>query len=180
MYIASKPCSFAGTAYRIGDEIPEDKILPEAVARLKRQGVIAEHGAGVLLPDPTSIGARRPSTVKLPILAATGDVEFEIELTPEALIRALTVAQADEAAIGEALDTLETEEEMIAADCFAKSEALRNELRARHAEAEQNRLMEKTRQELVEIATAEGIEVGSKDNKGEIVQAILDAQGSDE
>lgn len=179
MYIATKPCSFAGTAYRIGDEIPDNKILPEAVTRLIRQGVIAEHGAGVLLPDPTSIGAR-PSTVTLPILAATGEPEFELELTPEALIRALTVAQADEAAIGEALDTLETEEEMIAADCFAKSEALRNELRARHAEAEQNRLMEKTRQELVEIATAEGIEVGSKDNKGEIVQAILDAQGSDE
>ena len=55
MYTALKYCNFGGKAFRIGDAIPDDLINPTAIPRLKKMGVIAEHGGGTLLSAAGSI-----------------------------------------------------------------------------------------------------------------------------
>jgi len=41
-YIALKACRFAGTAYAIGDTIPENVILPKRIHALIDIGIVAE------------------------------------------------------------------------------------------------------------------------------------------
>lgn len=40
-FIARKPCRFAGTDYRIGDRIPDGRVLDEKRGALTAMGVIA-------------------------------------------------------------------------------------------------------------------------------------------
>ena len=42
MYIAKKPCSFAGQVFRIGDAIPINLVQPQAAQRLINGGYIAK------------------------------------------------------------------------------------------------------------------------------------------
>ena len=51
VYIANKPCRFGGKAYRIGDKISGDKILPRRLGSLLRMGVIVE-GVEEATPKP--------------------------------------------------------------------------------------------------------------------------------
>ena len=55
MFIAKKPCSFAGKNYRIDDPIPDGAVLKEAITRLKNGGYIAEKAEGPLLPSDHSL-----------------------------------------------------------------------------------------------------------------------------
>ena len=52
-YIALKPCTFAGQKFKIGDNIPNEVIVPGAVKNLVKMEVIAPAGAmGATMPIP--------------------------------------------------------------------------------------------------------------------------------
>lgn len=40
VFIALKPCRFGGMDYKIGDSIPQEKVLPERVEALHQMGII--------------------------------------------------------------------------------------------------------------------------------------------
>lgn len=68
-YIALKPCSFAGQAFRIGEEIPEILLLPEAINGLVKMGVIAagdgaQPEAGAQSPEE---GTQSPAKVEIKV-----------------------------------------------------------------------------------------------------------------
>lgn len=180
MYIALKPCSFAGEAYRIGEEIPNGKVLPEAVARLVRQGVIAENGPGVLLPGSASL-----EKIVVPILTDEGQIDLEV--TPEALKKALRVAQMPEDTAIDALKELQEEDELIIVHALTKSDRVKDEIydMAPPEEIPEEEpavtidaLMKKTRDELVKQAEALNIEVKDEDTKKVIAAAIVEAEAA--
>lgn len=41
-FIALKPCSFGGQSFRIGDQVPQDLVLPEMKRRLISMGYLVE------------------------------------------------------------------------------------------------------------------------------------------
>ena len=41
VFVALKPCRFGGTAYLIGDTIPDDAVLPTRAKALQQMGIIA-------------------------------------------------------------------------------------------------------------------------------------------
>lgn len=40
VFVALKPCRFGGTDYKIGENIPADRVLPEKVEALRAMGII--------------------------------------------------------------------------------------------------------------------------------------------
>lgn len=186
MYIAQKPCTFAGTEYNIGDTIPKDKVLPEAVTRLIKNGVIAEVGnAGPLLPASTSL--------EVPIVADEG--AFVVKMTVDELVGAVHTIQKTEEEIVADIEEVENADVLIFIDVMTgKKEAIHEAAKAR-AEAisgpqepeapeipeTEKELMALTRKELVEFATFLGMEVEDKHTKQMLTDYILEAkQGSDE
>ncbi len=55
MYIAKKPCKFAGHKFQIGEAIPDGHVHDVAVPRLISMGVIAEVPEGSFLPSEPSM-----------------------------------------------------------------------------------------------------------------------------
>lgn len=45
-FIALKPCSFGGQSFRIGDQVPQDLVLPEMKRRLISMGFLVEAHSG--------------------------------------------------------------------------------------------------------------------------------------
>lgn len=113
-YIAIKPCSFAGKRFRIGESIPDGAIIPGAVKRLLKEGVIAETEAGPLLPASASL--------VVPIIAE--DEVIKLEMTADELIKVVEIAQLPESDIIAQLQSLEKEEQLILLDALAKSDAV--------------------------------------------------------
>ena len=72
-YIALKPCSFAGQRFRIGAEIPEILLLPEAINGLVKMGVIAA-GDGA---QPVA-GAQSPAKVEINVEVEEGTLALNI------------------------------------------------------------------------------------------------------
>ena len=183
MYIAQKPCSFAGTSYNIGDTIPKDKVLPEAVTRLIRNGVIAEVGnAGPLLPASTSL--------EVPIVADEGVTT--VKMTTEELLKAIhTIQKTDDEIIAD-FEEIENEEVLIFIDVLTGAREGIHEAAEARAEAicgpkapeipeTEKELMALTRKELAEFAAFLGMEVEDKHTKQMLTDYILEVQqGSDE
>ena len=85
LYIAQKPCSFGGKKFLIGDTIDEKIILPGAIRRLTKAGIIAVAGdvppvSATLEESVTMVGQVKFETT---IHAEEGDLKLEI--TEEAL-----------------------------------------------------------------------------------------------
>ncbi len=57
-YVALKPCRFAGTAYKIGDKVPEGALVPGAEKRLLGMGILAPAGQA----EPQTVS--RPTPVR--------------------------------------------------------------------------------------------------------------------
>ena len=75
MFIALRPCRFAGKSYRIGDAIEDSVVDPKAVNRLKAEGKIAVVGGEipsappqepVQEPDEPQEGFIPPETLEWP------------------------------------------------------------------------------------------------------------------
>lgn len=67
-YIALKPCNFAGQAYKIGDIIPADVVLPGAAKSLTKMGRIA-----VAEGTETEPKQEEPKDLTIGILVKTED-----------------------------------------------------------------------------------------------------------
>lgn len=88
MFIALKPCKFAGQTFLAGETIPDKLVHPSAVRRLKNQRFI-------VVPDEQKEVVEVPVEVKqlftVPILADEG--ELSVELEPEELKTLFIVLQ---------------------------------------------------------------------------------------
>lgn len=180
MYIAQKPCSFASQDFKVGDTIPEKLVLPEAVTRLIKAGVIAVAGAGPLLPATSTI-EELPQTVEVPILADEG--EAILDMTIEDLLMCVRAVQLPKDQLIAELATIENEDALILIDVitghdeeiYAAANARAEELAGGIPETEEE-LMKLTRPELAEIAQNLGKEVADADTKKVLVAFILKAK----
>ena len=126
-YFALKPCRLGGRAFRIGDEVPEDLIVPGAEKNLLKMGVL------------TSVEAERSpaaSAQALDIRVPLEEGELPLTITRdglEALIRALTgPADAAPSVIAEMADR----DALILVDMLAGRKATREAAHARAQELE--------------------------------------------
>lgn len=85
MYIAQRPCTFAGVPYRIGETIPESAILPEAVDNLISYGVIAKSNT----PNQQ---AEEITTISIPIYGDDDSLEV-VDLSPKEVVQAMGILQ---------------------------------------------------------------------------------------
>ena len=83
MYIAKKPCSFAGRDFLIGDPVPEELVLKSRVPNLIKTGVLEE----------ITVEAQE-GVVKftIPVHAVEGDLS--LELNNEEMVQVFDVLQA--------------------------------------------------------------------------------------
>ena len=89
MYIALKPCNFAGQTFLAGKTVPAELVDARAVGRLKRQGILVE-------ADEQKEVVKAPVGEQLftvPILADGG--ELSVELKPEELKTLFMVLQSN-------------------------------------------------------------------------------------
>lgn len=182
MFTARKPCSFAGKKFSIGETIPAGMVHPTAVGRLIKSGVIAEAGAGPLLPATPSI---EPEKVWVPILTDEG--EAEIDMTIEDLLVAVKAIQMPDDELIEMIKTIESEDVLILVDVIRGNSDNPAIHEAAHAKATEDipeteeALMKLNRDQLVEIAQGLGKEVIDADTKKVLVAYILEAKaGSNE
>lgn len=177
MFIAQKPCTFAGEKFLIGDEIPANMVAPTAIKRLTTNGVIAEVGkAGPLLPATTSI-----ETVEVPIVAEEGVTSVEMTL-PELLKAIETVQKTDEEILEDASKITDGDILVfidVMTDCRLHEQLaiIANPDKKTYTE---NGLMKMNKDELRAIAESYGMEVGEDDTKQMMADFILSTQGSDE
>lgn len=81
-YIALKPCSFGGSPFLIGQEIPEHLVKAERVKYLTDCGIIASYGQ----TKSTEIGS-----ISVPILSEDGFADRSVSV--EALSESLKIIQ---------------------------------------------------------------------------------------
>lgn len=81
LYVALKPCCFAGHRFRIGDNIPGEMIHPGNADNLVKMGVIAKQ-TGESNPE-TSPANNEAAAITVTIHAEEGDLP--LELTKEGL-----------------------------------------------------------------------------------------------
>lgn len=185
MYIAQKPCSFAGQTYRVGETIPDGVVLPEAVSRLKKGGVIAEvGGSGKLLPAATSTeSTEEAQVVSVPILGEDGATYMN--MTVEELLDAIATVQKTDDEIINDIAKIENEDILIFIDVMKDAAEPIHEAAAARAEeiaAEpefpdtESELMRLKRDELAEIAAGYGLEVEEEHTKKMLTAYILEAQ----
>lgn len=150
MYIAKKLCKFGGYRFVKGEAIPDELVLDSASARLIRCGVIAEvDGEGPLLPSLTSIEDN-------PVPPEEGTAP-EGETAPEGA--EITTEEGGTTPDGESSEGQENGEE-----------------EDWKAELTEENLMKKSRDELIELATALGLQFEKDDKKATkaiITEAIL-------
>lgn len=106
MYTALKYCNFGGKTFRIGEAIPDDLINPMAIPRLKKMGVIAEHGGGLLLSAAGSIDDTA-AMFSIPIFK--DDQMLMITLTEEDVKTWSTVLQKTAAEAAEIIETIDND-----------------------------------------------------------------------
>ena len=187
MFIAQKPCSFAGRKFKIGETIPEGLVHEKAIPRLKKGGILAVVGEGLLLPSTTTL--EEPRMVDVPILADEG--EAIMDMTVEDLQAGVRAVQLSDDDLLKEIETIESGDVLIFIDVIrgnSVNEAIHEAAKARAASLEpapipdtEAELMKLTRQELVDIATRLGMMVEDKHTKPVLTEYILQAQaGSDE
>lgn len=189
MFIAQKPCTLAGVDYKIGDPIPDGAVLPEAVTRLIRTGVIAEVGnAGPLLPAAASIEG--VDKLLVPIVAEEGVTT--VEMTVEELLGAVHTIQKTDEEIIEDIKKIESEDVLIFVDVLTGAKDNIHEAASTRAEeickpvqwpTTERALMDLRKDELAECATFYGMTVEDTHTKAMLTEYILNAQkqqGSDE
>lgn len=180
MYIAQKPCSFAGQRFKIGETIPEGLVHEKAIPRLKKGGILAVVGEGSLLPSATTL-----ETVAVPILADEG--ECFADMTIEDLLAGVRAIQMEDEELLAAIETIESGDTLMLIDVFrGKTEEIHKACHSRAvalglADPEEvaipdteEDLMKLTRAQLVEIATGLGMEVTDAHHKKDLVAYILE------
>ena len=83
-YFAQKPCSFQGKPFKIGEQIPDDLILPEAVAQLLRMGVI------ISLPEGGGASATKEEIVYKEEIVPKEAVQLTVSVDEGELVLNLT------------------------------------------------------------------------------------------
>ena len=105
MYIAKKPCSFAGRDFLIGDPVPEELVLKSRVPNLIKTGVLEE-----ITVEP------QEGIVKfsIPVHAAEGDLM--LDLTNEELIQVFDVFQTSAKEAESVIDGITSNDALILLD----------------------------------------------------------------
>ena len=181
MFIAIKPCSFAGQTFYKGSAIPGGLVQPQAISRLINGGFIAEADeAGSLLPASTSID----ETVEVPIL--TEDGEEHLAMTVEDILMCIRMVQLPLDELKAKIATIESADALILIDSLKTG--IHDEAKARAKELSgeameypktEKELMALKRDELVEIAAKLGMKVTDTDTKQVLTTYILDVTGNE-
>lgn len=187
MFIAKKPCTFAGQSFLIGDTIPDNLIHHTAIPRLIKNGKIAEVGtAGLLLPASTSL---EDTEVPVTILADEGEAIADVSL--KALLEAVRAVQMDDEDLIAEIQTIESPEALMIIDLIrgirCGENAIAEAVKARaeflvpkepeedqHVTEEQ--LMEMKRDDLVALAKSYGYEAVKEDTKKILASKIMELQ----
>lgn len=120
MFIANKPCSFAGKSFLIGEVIPAELIDVNAVARLKRTRVIVEAGeqkGAVATPVANGVFA-------VPVI--TKDGTLSVELTADALHVLFTVLQESADRAAELVEAQEDKDLLLCIHALDKRKTVQN------------------------------------------------------
>lgn len=75
-YIATKPCSFRGRPFTVGETIPEGYVLPEAADRLVKMGLIVNAEKNENKETVVKVEKETVETVKIVIHAVEGDLDL--------------------------------------------------------------------------------------------------------
>lgn len=120
MFIAKKPCSFAGRDFLIGDPIPEDLVLKSRVPNLIKTGVLEE----------VAVEAQE-GIVKftVPVHAEEGDLM--LELTNEELVQVFDVLQETSEAAGPLIDGITANDALILLDVADSRKAVKKLVKQR-------------------------------------------------
>lgn len=91
-YTALRPCRFAGTAYKIGDVVPDDALVAGAATRLVRQRVLAyTSGEAATLTETVTYDGEEVE------LAITQDgLDLIVAVLPETVANATPIIAAAE------------------------------------------------------------------------------------
>lgn len=78
-YVALKPCCFAGQRFKVGEDVPEELILPGAAKNLVKMGVIAKQAEITNAQVDQQVNEPQiiPAAIELYIHAEEGDVLVE-------------------------------------------------------------------------------------------------------
>lgn len=136
-YTCIKPCTFGGVAYKVGDAIPSEAVLPSRERALIKQGFIAPAvDTQVLLQENKTLKAKvealektaarasespqirtnEPESIVIPITAKGG--VLELVATPDDIIKAVTTMQLNAEEAAKAVGEIETEEALILIDAL--------------------------------------------------------------
>lgn len=78
-YVALKPCCFAGQRFKVGEDVPEELVLPGAAKNLVKMGVIAKQAEITNAQVDQQVNEPQiiPAAIELYIHAEEGDVLVE-------------------------------------------------------------------------------------------------------
>lgn len=113
MYIAKKPCNFAGQKYYIGDSVPAESVSPERVSALIKHGVIEEIAAEA--QDSEVL-------IHIPVHAKEGDLDCI--LTGEEMVQVFDVLQADATEAESLIDGITKNDALILLDVVDRRKAV--------------------------------------------------------
>lgn len=121
MFVAKKPCSFAGRDFLIGDPIPEELVLKSRVPDLIKTGVL----------DEFTEAEEKTGIVKfsIPVHAEEGDVQ--LELTNEELVQVFDVLQSTAEEAESVVDGITSNDALILLDVADSRKAVKKIVRQR-------------------------------------------------
>lgn len=97
MYIALKPCEFAGQRFLTGETIPDELVHPSAVGRLKRQRILAVPDGQKEVVTVTVPQTETKPMFTVPILAEEGTLPVELPAEDLEVLFKVLQSNADEA-----------------------------------------------------------------------------------
>ena len=149
-YTCTKACTFGGVAYSIGDAIPFEAVLPSREKALIKQGIIApvinpeellkenkalqakiaefEKGTAIAQEPPTGDKSEQNNIV-IPITAKGG--VLKLTMTPDDIIKAVTIMQLNAEAAAKAVGEIKKEETLILIDTLDTRKTVKTAIMAR-------------------------------------------------
>lgn len=137
MYIAQKPCRFKGKAFVIGDTIDESYILPGAVRRLTKAGIIAVAGEDTPASASVEEAVAMVGQVRFEVTIHAPEEDLKLLITEEELAVLAEIRQTgtnkaeDKQKITALIQKVESEEALILIDALDGRKFVQEEAQAR-------------------------------------------------
>lgn len=120
MYIAKKPCTFAGQDFLIGDPVPEELVLKSRVPHLIKERVIEE----------VEVEAQE-GIVKFSIPVQTENGGFMVDLSNEEMVQVFEVMQGTAEAAVQLIEAITSNDALILLDAADSRKAVKKLVKER-------------------------------------------------